>query len=306
MTGLRGAVASASVARVSRLALGSLLSRSTLLALAALALLLGFTALTAPASAAAPPSATEPAPESTSAQVSPGPAPVADLLANDLDRALAQIPTAELGTLAGRAEKLTAGPTLEVLTWNGERARGDTAAPVAVPTGRWLAVLRDAGNPVGTVEVAWEEGGRARVVGAGDDPDLAADLEALPAGQSVVEDPIGGGHFMIVAGRVTPVDAAAREVLAGSVPADDFMALLAQQQAQRTPTPAPAVEEAGRWWIPLAVGGGVLAVLLTVGFAVWLQRPDAPGEDAEPATPRGMLLLRRPVTRAGVAEDDPR
>lgn len=240
------------------------------------------------------PSAAVTAPPGERPAVPAPPPQVTELLGPGLSAALADLPGTDLGDLAGAQDELEAGPARPVWRWNPARVAGDDSATAVEPTGRWTATLLAGGELVGRVEVETDDAGRAAVTEVDDDPELGSDLQRIPGGRPLVDDPHTPGWYAFDGARVLPVDAAAREHLAGSLDIDRFLALGAAPEA--TPAPSAPAAPSHPWRLPLLAGGGVLAVLGVTAATVWLRRPDGP--DDEPRTPRGMLALRRPATPA--------
>lgn len=222
-------------------------------------------------------------------------------LLQDLPKALATLPSADLGTLAGEEAELTVGTPREVFRWNSRPTAGDTST-VLVPADSWLAPLNHEGKLVGALLVSVPREGNPKVAEVWDDAELAKAFTRAPSKAQLVYGAGETGWYQVVDGEVSAVDAAARDLLVGSVPLEDFPEIQATVEAHakengttNPQTPPKQVEKESAWRFPVMVGGIVLVVLLLVVLLTWLLRPEPP-EDEEPRAPLGMLLLRRPAT----------
>ena len=239
---------------------------------------------------------TEPVPGS--APTTPGtalPPDVSSFLASDLGPALRAEPSASLGALSGTVADLTVGAPRAGATWSREYLLGNTDTPVLVDTDDWVVPLLSEGQPVGFAVIS-TSGDDERIVlsEVSDDAEGARQIIGLTPGEPVVSDEVSGGWFTVENGRVRALDRTARNLLAGSVPVEDYLPIVAARAVSADPTPEGAETDQGFPWEPVIAVGLLVAILASTFLLVWFRRPDDDA-DEEPATPTGLQELRRPT-----------
>lgn len=157
----------------------------------------------------------------------------------------------------------------------GERANADgegdaTDAEESVPAGDET----DSYEFLGVLQAARGENGGVRLLQSfepGVTP--ARDLAGLDSDAMLIFDEVLGAWFAIVDGEVQPVDAAARDSLAGSISLRDYQSFVAERHTAEGDTAAETGEPASAE--PAIWTAGILGSLLLLTAAiVWLRKGD--------------------------------
>lgn len=167
------------------------------------------------------------------------------------------------------------GMPLGVGTWDESFVAGREAVEAIVPTGEWVAPLTIEGAGIGAlVGTSGEAGGITdhRVMW---DQELGRALVGHPA-DTFILDTQTDGWFRLSGDLITPVTEQARDVLAGSIALTDYQSFLADRhRTDYVPPPLPAETDTAQLRPVLLTAGFALGVLVIVGAAVWIRRPEA-------------------------------
>ncbi|MFH5822116.1 hypothetical protein [Georgenia sp. AZ-5] len=233
-------------------------------------------------------------------QTGPGvPADVAEWFTSQAGDAVAARGVGELDVTVAERGELRPGVVRTVMTWSEGLVQGTDVTPPTRETDHWIAPLLLDGSAVGAL-VAAREDGAVDVADVSGDTDLAEELQSLPLATHVVHDVPLDAWFTVEEGEVSPLDAAARDSLAGAVPVEVYQRFVEERHAtgdaDEPGSAAPQPQDAGDAARAVAwVAAGAAALLVWAGIQVWLRRPEEPGrERARRSGAGGRRSPRRP------------
>jgi hypothetical protein len=224
------------------------------------------------------------------------PAEVVDWYAAEVAPALTAAGADELeGLDADQRARTVPGTIRPVMTWAPGVIAGTDLDPPAVPTEQWVAPLLYEGTAVGVLFTVLDDDGAPALDHIHGGEDLSAAVVGLTPADPFVHDVPLDAWFTVSDGVVRPLDEAARDTLAGSVPLEVYQPFLAERYAEVDDDAGhDPVAADRREWVPVAVVAGSLLVLLAwAALVVWLRRPE--GERGDGAA------RARPVRRPGPA-----
>ncbi|MDD7384455.1 MAG: hypothetical protein SPI12_03310 [Actinomycetaceae bacterium] len=153
-----------------------------------------------------------------------------------------------------------------------------------VPSQYWAAPIRQNTDVIGAMTFLWHQG-KGTVVLIEQDEDFGQMLANPPRSSTIVFDPVIVGWFLISGdGRISPLDTAAENVVAGSVSTDVFASVRSEAAApanrrglsqQASTGDTSGGDSSVVWRVALVMAG----VLILLGGLVWLMRPEDPRDD---------------------------
>ncbi|GAA1633244.1 hypothetical protein [Georgenia ruanii] len=177
------------------------------------------------------------------------------------------------------------GPVRTVMTWSEGLLAGTDLTPAVQPASpeQWAAPLELGEAAVGVLLAGREGAGRQLHAEVRGDAALGEAVRGLDLATPLVHDEPLDGWFAVGDGEVRPLDAAARDALAGAVPVEVYQPLVAQryeryhQAASAEPGSAAEQARAGGSGAVVWVAGVVVVLLVWAGVIVWLRRPEDAG-----------------------------
>lgn len=164
------------------------------------------------------------------------------------------------------------GSAVPVWEWSPDYLRGDPNAEAIHQDGVWAAPLLLNGAPVGAI-VMETRGSAVSAHSEEWDTSVGTALQDLGAAFIVMErNP--RVWFLLTDGSVAPVNDAARELLAGSLPLETFQPFLVDRLGNGDGTSADTTTPTDPVLTPtLVVAGVMLLILGLTAVVVWLRRP---------------------------------
>ncbi|KAE8762179.1 hypothetical protein [Georgenia thermotolerans] len=174
------------------------------------------------------------------------------------------------------------GPVRTVMTWSDGLLTGADLTPAVQPASpeEWVAPLELGEAAVGVLLAGREGAGRQLHAEVRGDADLGEAVRGLDLSTPLVHDEPLDGWFAVADGEVRPLDAAARDALAGAAPVEVYQPLVQQRydryRAAASAEPGSAAEQAraGGSGAVVWVAGIVVVLLVWAGVIVWLRRPE--------------------------------
>ncbi|MFC7406546.1 hypothetical protein [Georgenia alba] len=185
---------------------------------------------------------------------------------------LAEQATSRLDLAPGEGEEAELGLVRTVSAWSPGLVAGTDLDPPVVAREEWISPVRIDGEGVGVLRAAFGDDGQVQVTSLEASGGLADAMLGLAPTGPVVHDDMLDAWFTVSGGEVGPLDDAARDALAGTVPIELYQPFVTERYSEEEVVQVPA----GPSWVPAAWVGAVLAVLLAwAGLIVWLRRDNA-------------------------------
>ncbi|GAA4417715.1 hypothetical protein GCM10023169_06450 [Georgenia halophila] len=185
---------------------------------------------------------------------------------------LANRASSQLELEPGQRDEATLGLVRTVSTWSPGYIAGTDPDPPTVEAEQWISPVRLDSQGVGVLQVSLGEDGEVGDASLMPTAGLADVLLSLAPGDLVIHDPVLDAWFTIMDGEVRPLDDAAQNSLAGTLPVEAYQPFVADRYRSDTGTgqqPADTVPT----WEPVAWAGSVLLLLLAwAATIVWLRR----------------------------------
>ncbi len=161
-----------------------------------------------------------------------------------------------------------------VSTWSDAYVDGVSTNRAVVALEEWVAPITVDDAGAGVLRARLADDGEIQLVAVEPSPELAAAMPALAPDAPVVHDAVLDGWFTVEEDRVRPLDANARDSLAGTLTLEAYQPFVTERYlADEAPT---SPETTASTWMPAAWAGGIAALLLAwAGVIVWLRRDGA-------------------------------